>query len=137
MPSGNPSKYIKNNILDLYSVFTNNWLGTIERCITILDLYVFSLCFLFASSLFCAIIFDVPQSTDFSDCDIIGKGCLQNKKNGFKDIVPIKPDTPLHSHFGTSTFGTFELGFGPPPTYQNLGRNDKNFGLITHYLTFN
>ena len=46
------------------------------------------------------------------------KGCLQNKKNVFKDIVPIRSDTPLHSYFGTSTTGTFELAFGPPPTYK-------------------
>ena len=55
-------------------------------------------------------------------------------KKVFKAIVPIMSDTPLHSHIGTSTIGTFELGFGPPPTYQNLGRIDKNFGWISHDL---
>ena len=58
------------------------------------------------------------------------------KKTVLKDIVLIRPDTPLHSRFGTSAIGTFELGFGPPPTYKNFGHIDKNFGWITHYLTF-
>ena len=43
-----------------------------------------------------------------------GKGAV------FGDIVPIRPDTPpLPSHFGTSIIGTFELGFGPPPTFRD------------------
>ena len=43
---------------------------------------------------------------------------------------------PLLSHFGTSTIGTFELGFGPTPTYKNFGHINKKFGLITDDLTF-
>ena len=33
----------------------------------------------------------------------------------------------LHSHFGTSTFGTFVFGFEPPPNYQNFGHTKRIF----------
>ena len=51
----------------------------------------------------------------------------KKKKTYLRTLSQLGLTPPLHSQFGTSTIGTFELGFGPPPTYQNLGRIDKNF----------
>ena len=50
------------------------------------------------------------------------------KKPYLRTLSQLGLTPPLHSHFGTSTIGTFELGFRPPPTYKNLGHIDKNFG---------
>ena len=50
------------------------------------------------------------------------------KKPYLRTLSQLGLTPPLPSHFGTSTIGTFELGFGPPPTYKNLGHIDKNFG---------
>ena len=51
---------------------------------------------------------------------IPSKGCLQ-KKPYLRPLSQLGLTPPLHSHFGTSRIGTFVFGFGPPPTYQNLG----------------
>ena len=48
------------------------------------------------------------------------------KKPYLRTLSQLGLTPPLLSHFGTSTIGTFELGFGPPPTYKNLGHIDKN-----------
>ena len=49
----------------------------------------------------------------------------KKKKPYLRTLSQLGLTPPLLSHFGTSTIGTFELGFGPPPTYKNLGHIDK------------
>ena len=64
------------------------------------------------------------------------RDAFKKKKPYLRTLSQLGLTPPLHSHFGTSTIGTFELGFGPPPTYKNLGHINKKFGLITDDLTF-
>ena len=41
----------------------------------------------------------------------------KKKKTYLRTLSQLGLTPPPPSHFGTSTIGTFELGFGPPPNY--------------------